>query len=115
MSTPILNGAMSGSVASTGPLNKRGKRNVCIRAQWDGTGSPQGVIGCKTGGATARMQDIGSLAGFSRVTGAQPDGTTNAGSIMVEFESGADWVDVYYTRTGGGTANTSLIVDVTFS
>ncbi len=111
MTTPINNGDMSASIAAT-KVDIRNKRKVFIRCQWSATGSPQGTFGIKLG-SVERQTDYGSISGgYFDFVGAQPNGTAVAGSITCEFESGAEFVYVYYTHVSGGTANATAIVDV---
>lgn len=115
--TPIFNGNMAAAVQSTGPIQVGGRgRRVCIRGQWPGTGSPSGFIGAKLGAHPDRMTDFGRIDGGNfDYSGAQPAGSASAGSIYAEFETGAEFVDVYYTASGGGAGNTGLIVDVSIT
>ena len=113
MPTIILNGNMSASITGVGPVDVRGKRMVFVRCEYGATGSPEGTFGIKAG-TFARRTDMGAINGgrFDFV-GSQPNGTGVAGSITCEFETGAECIEVYYTRVGGGVGNTTAIVDVT--
>ena len=112
MSYTIQNGDMSGNIDGT-IIDLRGKRFVLVRAEWAATGSPIGVIGLRVGCEPTRLTDIGNPAtslGLIPVQGAQPNVT--AGYIMFELQNGAHWGQGFYTRTGGGAANASLIMEI---
>jgi hypothetical protein len=101
-------------------IDVRGKRIVFVRCSWQADGAPIGKFGIKEGvyapgGATVRSTDYGFIDGgrFLGFIGTQPDGT-GAGSIAVQFETGADTVEVYYTRTSAGAVN-SATADVAAS
>jgi len=113
MPTIITNGDMSANISTEAvPVLTHGKSKVMIRIAWNGTGSPLGGFGIKLGNAVRRT-DMGLITGgrFDFV-GAQPDGSVNAGSITTEFETAAQVIEVYYTRTSGGAANTTCMADV---
>lgn len=94
-------------------LNVRGMKYLLIRAEWLGTGSPQGTIGLRVGAHPARLSNIGDIALTSGFVGAQPSGVASAGYLMFEMPNGAAFAQGFYTRAGGGTANTSLLIEIT--
>lgn len=111
----IQDGNMSASITDGKKVDVRGHRRVFVGAQGEGTGSPLGVVGIKAhflgpNGAIAATFDLGAIDGGNfEFDGAQPDGTTDAWEIYTEFDTAADQLEVYYTRTSGGTANTSMV------
>jgi len=113
MPTIITNGDLSADISTAAaPVLTHGKKNVLVRIAWNGTGSPLGGFGIKLGNQERRT-DMGLITGgLFDFVGAQPDGSANAGSITCEFETASQVIEVYYTRTSGGAANTTCMADV---
>lgn len=118
MAYSIKDGNMSADISNGTVVDVRGKRVLLVRAEWPGTGSPQGLIGLKVGPDPARLTSIGSVVagsfngGFPLV-GAQPSGVAAAGYLMFELQNGAEWAQAFYDQTGGGVGNTGLQVEIT--